>query len=148
MIFQAIESEVPFNWHLLFYLFQKPLANMPWVAGYEEDELLRNLDVKMKEIEPLANNCTEVEIFSKSLGFCKRNIFKVWYFLQILVWHTKAVKNLWPKRPKNLKPALAASTNLNYLLNSLPQKSLAGLGANQSKTDTGFSLLNFFFGGL
>lgn len=33
---------------------------MPWVAGYEEDELLKSLGITMKDIRPLANNCTEV----------------------------------------------------------------------------------------
>jgi len=33
---------------------------MPWVAGYEEDELLKTLGVSIKDIVPLANNCTEV----------------------------------------------------------------------------------------
>ena len=40
--------------------FQHEDANMPWVAGYEEDELLRSLEIKIHDIVPLANNCTEV----------------------------------------------------------------------------------------
>lgn len=36
---------------------------MPWVAGYEEDELLKSLGVTIKDIQPLANNCTEVNFF-------------------------------------------------------------------------------------
>ena len=35
-------------------------AAMPYHAGYEEDKLLQALGVKMEEIEPLANQCTEV----------------------------------------------------------------------------------------
>ena len=35
-------------------------ASMPYHAGYEEDKLLKALGVKMEEIEPLANDCTEV----------------------------------------------------------------------------------------
>jgi len=33
---------------------------MPWIAGYEEDELLKTLEIKVEDIKPLANNCTEV----------------------------------------------------------------------------------------
>lgn len=39
---------------------QNPKASMPWKAGYEEDELLQNLGITMKDIKPLAKNCTEV----------------------------------------------------------------------------------------
>jgi hypothetical protein len=36
---------------------------MPWVAGYEEDELLRSLGITIQDIAPLANNCTEVRLY-------------------------------------------------------------------------------------
>jgi len=42
---------------------------MPYKAGYEEDFFLQNLHIKLEDIEPMANQCTE-----------------------ILVWHTKTVK--------------------------------------------------------
>ena len=51
------------KWKCLYILFsypQKKDANMPWVAGYEEDELLKTLGVKLSDIQPLAKNCTEV----------------------------------------------------------------------------------------
>jgi beta-1,3-glucuronyltransferase len=105
-----------------------PSANMPWVAGYEEDELLRSLGVKVQDIAPLANECTE-----------------------ILVWHTKAVRNSWPRRPRNLKPQILANTNLNKLLVQLPQQSLAGPESSTKtiKTEENkFSFIKFFFGSL
>ena len=43
---------------------------MPYKAGYEEDLFLQSLKLSLDEIEPLASNCTE-----------------------ILVWHTKTVKD-------------------------------------------------------
>lgn len=44
-------------------LTQNPNATMPYKAGYEEDEFLRSLDLKMEQIEPLANNCTEILVW-------------------------------------------------------------------------------------
>ncbi|XP_068618098.1 galactosylgalactosylxylosylprotein 3-beta-glucuronosyltransferase S-like [Battus philenor] len=49
--------------------FLKPSATMPYIAGHEEDKFLVSLGLNMRDIEPLANNCTK-----------------------ILVWHTKTVK--------------------------------------------------------
>ncbi|ODM99547.1 Galactosylgalactosylxylosylprotein 3-beta-glucuronosyltransferase S [Orchesella cincta] len=100
-----------------------PKASMPWKAGYEEDELLQSLGVTMKDIKPLANNCTE-----------------------ILVWHTKAVKNVWPKRPKNLSPSVALNTNLHVLLKQLPQKTPVSPVDSHNKSENGFSFLRMFFG--
>ncbi|KAF0288536.1 Galactosylgalactosylxylosylprotein 3-beta-glucuronosyltransferase P [Amphibalanus amphitrite] len=47
-------------------LQKKSKAMMPLKAGYEEDGFLQSLDVTPEDLEPLANNCT-----------------------QILVWHTQ-----------------------------------------------------------
>ncbi|XP_045783871.1 galactosylgalactosylxylosylprotein 3-beta-glucuronosyltransferase S-like [Maniola jurtina] len=49
--------------------FLKDSANMPFIAGHEEDKFLVSLDLDIDDIEPLASNCTK-----------------------ILVWHTKTVK--------------------------------------------------------
>ena len=43
---------------------------MPYKAGYEEDLFLQSLNLTLSDIEPLASDCTE-----------------------ILVWHTKTVKD-------------------------------------------------------
>lgn len=37
-----------------------PTALMPFKVGYEEDGLLKNLNINIKEIEPKAENCTKV----------------------------------------------------------------------------------------
>lgn len=42
------------------YLLQNPNATMPYKAGHEEDQFLKSLGLKMEDIEPKANNCTEV----------------------------------------------------------------------------------------
>ena len=46
---------------------------MPYLAGYEVTIFLQNLNLTLEDIEPLANNCTEV-----------------------LVWHTQTVKKNFP----------------------------------------------------
>ena len=53
----------------LEYLAKSPNASMPYTAGYEEDSFLRSIGLKIEDIEPKANNCTE-----------------------ILVWHTQTTK--------------------------------------------------------
>lgn len=53
----------------LDYLENSPNATMPYKAGFEEDEFLKNIGLKMSEIEPKAKNCS-----------------------QILVWHTQTKK--------------------------------------------------------
>lgn len=39
---------------------QKPGASMPFVPGYEEDGMLRSLNITMNEVEFVADNCTKV----------------------------------------------------------------------------------------
>lgn len=58
--------------NLEFLVQRNPRADtaMPYKAGYEEDLFLRNLHIKLEDIEPMGNDCTEV-----------------------LVWHTKTVKD-------------------------------------------------------
>ncbi|XP_055638873.1 galactosylgalactosylxylosylprotein 3-beta-glucuronosyltransferase S [Toxorhynchites rutilus septentrionalis] len=58
----------------LEYMALSPNVTMPFRAGYEEDEFLKSLGLKMQDIEPKANNCTE-----------------------ILVWHTQTKNNKPPK---------------------------------------------------
>lgn len=54
----------------LDYLERSPNATMPYKAGYEEDEFLKSIGLKMADIEPKAKNCTDV-----------------------LVWHTQTKKD-------------------------------------------------------
>ncbi len=35
-------------------------ASMPYKAGYEEDEFLKSIGLKIEDIEPKANNCSEI----------------------------------------------------------------------------------------
>jgi len=51
----------------------RPKATMPYKVGYEEDFFIRSLGVKMSDLEPKGNNCTEV-----------------------LVWHTKTQPGVFP----------------------------------------------------
>lgn len=53
----------------LDYMARSPNVTMPYRAGYEEDEFLKSIGLQMADIEPRANNCTEV-----------------------LVWHTQTKK--------------------------------------------------------
>lgn len=57
----------------LEHLSHHPNATMPYKAGYEEDAFLKSIALHMNEIEPKANNCTE-----------------------ILVWHTQTLKSKAP----------------------------------------------------
>ena len=43
---------------------QKPEAVMPLKAGYEEDGFLQALGVTPEELEPLADNCTQVKLYT------------------------------------------------------------------------------------
>lgn len=75
--------------------FQIEDANMPYIAGHEEDEFLQSIGLKLEHIEPKAKNCTE-----------------------ILVWHTQAKKNITPIiNPKHLK--MFHDTSLSALFESL-----------------------------
>lgn len=38
----------------------KPKATMPYKVGYEEDYFIKSLGVKLSDLEPKANNCTQV----------------------------------------------------------------------------------------
>ena len=58
--------------NIKFLRARNPAAGtaMPYKAGYEEDLFLQSLNLTLEELEPMASNCTE-----------------------ILVWHTKTVKD-------------------------------------------------------
>lgn len=42
-------------------ILKHPNATMPYKAGYEEDRFISSLGVKLSDIEPKANNCSEVK---------------------------------------------------------------------------------------
>ncbi|EFX82273.1 hypothetical protein DAPPUDRAFT_49254, partial [Daphnia pulex] len=46
-------------------LHQNPDAVMPYRAGYQEDLFLKSLNLTLEDIEPRANNCTQVLHYSK-----------------------------------------------------------------------------------
>lgn len=73
----------------------KAASAMPYKAGYEEDMFLQSLNLSLSEIEPLANNCTE-----------------------ILVWHTKTVKDKVAKIKIDNEDHLISS-NMGLLVRSL-----------------------------
>lgn len=77
-------------------LIQNPNATMPYKAGYEEDEFLKNLDLKLEQIEPLANNCTEV-----------------------LVWHTQTKREHIPTIKISTSILETDKTSLGMLLREL-----------------------------
>lgn len=57
----------------LEYMAQYPYVNMPYKPGYEEDSFLRSIGLRMDQIEPRGNNCTEILVWhtqtkSKKVG--------------------------------------------------------------------------------
>jgi hypothetical protein len=84
--------------NLAFFL-SRPTATMPYKVGYEEEFFLRSLDLTLNDLEPLANNCT-----------------------QVLVWHTRTQHVVDPK-PTNLKKEWA-NTNLPKLYKTVLDISL------------------------
>jgi beta-1,3-glucuronyltransferase len=48
-----------FAFNLQFFL-SKPNATMPYKVYYEEDYFLKSFDIQFSDLEPKANNCTEV----------------------------------------------------------------------------------------
>jgi len=90
---------------------------MPYKAGYEEDMFLQNLDIQLGDIEPLAAGCTEV-----------------------LVWHTKTVKEKVP----SLQPAEEGSnllgSNLVQLLEGAVHAGMATISRAGKRLKTCFDL--------
>lgn len=64
--------------NLAFLRERNPEADksMPYQVGFEEDTFLRSLKLNLTEIEPLANNCTEVLVWhTQSLKENKANLY-------------------------------------------------------------------------
>ncbi|CAK1554765.1 unnamed protein product [Leptosia nina] len=89
--------------------FLKPSANMPYIAGHEEDRFLVSLGLKMEDIEPLAANCSK-----------------------ILVWHTKTVKYKKPTLRLDIKKidSVAAYKNFASLLKETNRLGMASISEN------------------
>uniref|UniRef100_A0A182QZC4 Galactosylgalactosylxylosylprotein 3-beta-glucuronosyltransferase n=1 Tax=Anopheles farauti TaxID=69004 RepID=A0A182QZC4_9DIPT len=80
----------------LGYLALSPNATMPFKAGYEEDEFLKSIGLKMDDIEPKAHNCTE-----------------------ILVWHTQTKSSKSPTVRISMDRQKLDKLNLGALLHQL-----------------------------
>lgn len=93
----------------LDYLENSPNATMPFTAGYEEDEFLKSIGLKIEEIEPKASNCTE-----------------------ILVWHTQTKKAKVPVLQISRKTLNSDNTSLAPIL-----KELEAMGAMKLSPGTG-----------
>lgn len=74
----------------------KPKATMPYKVGYEEDYFIKSLGVQFKDLEPKANNCTE-----------------------ILVWHTKTNSANSPTYAFMMKEKGYNETNLPLLYDNV-----------------------------
>lgn len=94
----------------LEYLALSPNASMPYRAGYEEDGFLRSLGLTISDIEPKANNCTE-----------------------ILVWHTQTKKEKSPIFKITPEILATDNTSLKILLLNLDQLGVTSLNANKGK---------------
>ncbi|XP_041987602.1 galactosylgalactosylxylosylprotein 3-beta-glucuronosyltransferase S-like [Aricia agestis] len=92
--------------------FLKSTANMPYIAGHEEDRFLVSLNLKMNDIEPLADNCTK-----------------------ILVWHTKTVKHKKPTLQVNINhlDEIPRYQNFANLLREISNLGMADFDANDGK---------------
>lgn len=50
---------------------------MPYKAGYEEDSFLKSIHLKIDQIEPMANDCTEVFVWHTQTTKTKAPLIKV-----------------------------------------------------------------------
>ena len=100
----------------LQFFLNNPKATMPYKVGYEEDFFIRSLGVKISDLEPKANNCTEVINVLEVHCFCHVNCC---VFLtpiqQVLVWHTKTQPGVNPSLTNLQKDKSLESTNLPAL---------------------------------
>lgn len=71
---------------------------MPYKAGYEEDAFLRSINLKIEDIEPKANDCTEV-----------------------FVWHTRTTKTKAPTIRISKDVLDSTNTNLEHLMKFLDE---------------------------
>lgn len=50
---------------------------MPYKAGYEEDAFLKSIGLKIEQIEPKANDCTEVFVWHTQTTKTKAPLIKI-----------------------------------------------------------------------
>lgn len=93
----------------LAYFERSPNATMPYKAGFEEDEFLKSIGLKMIDIEPKARNCSE-----------------------ILVWHTQTKKEKPPIVRIDNNVLESDETSLGALL-----RELEIMGVNRVSDSTG-----------
>lgn len=60
----------------LSHMAKYPNVSMPYRAGYEEDAFLKSIDLKINEIEPKANDCTEVYVWHTQTTKTKAPLIK------------------------------------------------------------------------
>lgn len=87
---------------------------MPFKAGYEEDAFLKSIGLKIEDIEPKANNCSEV-----------------------FVWHTQTTKTKSPLIKVSTSVLESTKSNLFTLLKSLSDfgvSHFSGSGGKLQKT--------------
>lgn len=94
----------------LEYLSHSPNATMPYKAGYEEDEFLKSIGLKMADIEPKANNCSE-----------------------ILVWHTQTKKEKAATVRMDTKILDTDNTSLGPLLRELEALGVCHISSTTGK---------------
>lgn len=85
-------------------------VTMPYKAGYEEDEFLKSIGLKMQDIEPKANNCTE-----------------------ILVWHTQTKNNKPPKIRISSGALQNDKVNLGILLKQLESMGVSHISQSEGE---------------
>lgn len=90
---------------------------MPYKAGYEEDEFLKSIGLRMADIEPKAKNCTEV-----------------------LVWHTQTKKDKLSTVRVDDRIVESDETSLGILL-----RELETMGISHINSKAGNSTCNHSF---
>ncbi|XP_053667133.1 galactosylgalactosylxylosylprotein 3-beta-glucuronosyltransferase S [Anopheles marshallii] len=95
----------------LEYLALSPNATMPYKAGYEEDEFLKSIGLKLEDIEPKARNCTE-----------------------ILVWHTQTKSSKSPTVRISMDRQKLDKLNLGTLLSRLESMGVNHISESEGTT--------------
>lgn len=93
------------------YLDRTPNATMPYKAGLEEDGFLQSIGLKISDIEPKANNCTEV-----------------------LVWHTQTKKEKPTEIHVYSRVVSTNDTSLGSLLRSLQNMGVSSMSQTSGKS--------------
>lgn len=100
----------------LNYLAKFPNCTMPYKAGYEEDAFLRSINLKIEDIEPKANDCSEV-----------------------YVWHTRTTKTKAPMIRISKDVLESTNTNLEPLM-----KFLDDMGVSHTSPSGGEHFLIYY----